>query len=71
MNEIPLLIGYSIDKALIMIGEKYEVELDLTITPYRDKIEERQGNAPIVVRQKVENGKIRLMTTYFAKSTLH
>lgn len=65
MNKTPLLIGYSLDKALKRIGEKYEIVVDSTITPYEDKREERQGNTPIVVRQKVESDKIKLTTSLF------
>jgi len=64
------VIGYKIDKALHIISEKHSVAVESTITPYEDKTEERQGNTPIVVRQKVENGRIILTTTYFAKNTL-
>ena len=71
MDRIPLVIGYKLDKALQLIGEKHSVAVDLTLTPYKDKIEERQGNTPIVVRQKVENDRIKLTTTYFAKDTLY
>lgn len=65
MNKIPLLVGYSLDKALKLIGEKYEIIVDSTITPYEDKIEERQGNTPIVVRQKIESDKIKLTISLF------
>ena len=70
MDRVPLVIGYKIDKALQIISEKRSVAVELTITPYKDKTEERQGNTPIVVRQKVENDRIILTTTYFAKNTL-
>lgn len=65
MTDIPLVIGYKLDKALQLIGEGYKVAVDETSTPYEDKKEERQGNAPIVVRQKVAGGEIRLTTSLF------
>lgn len=71
MCKIPLVIGYKLDKALQLIGEDYDIIIDSTSTPYQDKKDERQGNTPIVVRQKAENDKIRLTTTCFAKNTLH
>ncbi|MHB1392468.1 MAG: hypothetical protein ACYCYE_05180 [Clostridia bacterium] len=71
MGKIPLVIGYKLDKALQLIGEKHNIIIDTTITPYEDKKEERLGNTPIVVRQKTINDKIKLTTTYFAKNTLH
>lgn len=71
MVRIPLVIGYKLDKALQLIGEKNKIIIDSTSTPYEDKKEERQGNAPIVVRQIAKNDEIRLTTTHFAKNTLH
>ncbi|HYE83875.1 MAG TPA: hypothetical protein VEG39_17135 [Clostridia bacterium] len=65
MAEIPLVIGYKLDKALQLIGEGYNVVVDSTTTPYEDKKEERQGNTPIVVRQKVASDEIRLTTSLF------
>jgi topoisomerase IA-like protein len=59
------VIGYTLDKALQLIGEKHSVAVESTITPYKDKIEERQGNTPIVVRQKVENDRIILTACLF------
>lgn len=70
MSNIPLVIGYKLDKALQLIGEGYNIVIDATITPYEDKKEERQGNTPIVVRQKAIEDKIELTTTYFAKNNL-
>lgn len=65
MTKIPLVIGYKLDKALQLIGEGYNILVDSTITPYEDKKEERQGKAPIVVRQKAKNDEIRLTTSLF------
>jgi len=67
----PLVIGYKLDKALQLIGDKNNVIIDTTSTPYEDKKKERQGNMPIVVRQKAKNDEIRLTITHFAKNTLH
>ena len=71
MSNIPLVIGYKLDKALELLGGKQNIIIDTTTTPYEDKIEERQGNAPIVVRQITKNDEIKLTTTHFAKNTLH
>jgi hypothetical protein len=71
LSKIPLVIGYKLDKALQLIGDKQNVVIDTTITPYDDKKEERQGNTPIVVRQRVINDEMKLTTTLFAKNTLH
>ena len=65
MSDIPLVIGYKLDKALQMIGEGYKVTVDGTSTPYEDKKEERKGNTPIVVRQKFVGDEIRLTTSLF------
>ena len=71
MSRIPLVIGYKLDKALQLIGDKQNIVIDSTITPYEDKKEERQGSTPIVVRQRANKDEIKLTTTYFAKNTLH
>lgn len=68
MDSIPLVIGYTLDYALQLIGEGYDVAIDSTLTPFEDKREERQGNAPVVVRQKTESGRIKLTVSYFANS---
>jgi hypothetical protein len=62
---MPLVIGYKLDKALQLLGDKENIIIDTTSTPYQDKIEERQGNEPIVVRQKAINGKIKLTIAIF------
>ena len=71
MDNIPLVIGYTLDKALQLLDGRQNVIIETTSTPYEDKKEERQGNTPIVVRQKVTNDQIKLTTTYFASSILH
>jgi len=71
LSKIPLVIGYKLDKALQLIGGKQNIIIDSTSTPYEDKKKERQGNTPVVVRQRVINDEIKLTTTYFAKNTLH
>lgn len=65
MDRIPLVIGYRLDKAMQLLGENQNISVDSTITPYKDKTEERQGNTPIVVRQKVENDRIIITTCLF------
>lgn len=70
MNKIPLVIGYKLEKALQLIGDSYDIVVDSTTTPYEDKKEERRGSTPVVVRQKVSDGQIRLTTSCFAKSTV-
>ncbi|MEA4845611.1 MAG: hypothetical protein VB106_00090 [Clostridiaceae bacterium] len=65
MDNIPLVIGYALDRALQMIGEGHNVIIDSTSTPFEDKNMERQGNSPIVVRQKVGNEGIKLTTSIF------
>lgn len=65
MDKIPLVIGYTIEKAMQLIGAKHKVIINSTSTPYKDKTEERQGNIPIVVRQKEENDEIMLTTSLF------
>lgn len=65
MGNIPLVIGYKLDKALQLIGDKMNVIIDTTTTPYEDKKEERQGNTPIVVRQKATKDEIKLTTSLF------
>lgn len=65
MDNVPLTIGYTLDYALRLIGDKHNVTINSTSTPYEDKKMERQGNTPIVVRQKTDNGIIILTTSYF------
>ncbi len=65
MNNTSLTIGYTIEKAIYLIGQDRTVIIDSTSTPYKDKIEERKGNTPVVVRQKEECGKILLTTSIF------
>ena len=65
MDNVPLTIGYTLNCALQLIGESHSITIDSTSTPYEDKKMERQGNTPIVVRQKTDNGIIILTTSYF------
>lgn len=65
MVKIPLVVGYKLDKALQLIGDKNNIIIDSTSTPYEDKKKERQGNTPIVVRQKAKNDEIRLTVSLF------
>lgn len=64
MHNIPTVIGYKLDKALQLIGEEQTLILE-TATPYEDKKKERQGNTPIVVRQKINNDVIELTISLF------
>ncbi len=50
MPEIPITIGYEVDKALKILKE-YKVIVEETSTVFNDKIEERKENTSIVVRQ--------------------
>ncbi len=50
MPEIPITIGYEVDKALKLLKE-YKVIVEDTSTVFNDKIEERKENTSIVVRQ--------------------
>ena len=65
MDNVPLTIGYTLDYALRLIGDKHNITINSTSTPYEYKKMERQGNTPIVVRQKTDNGIIILTTSYF------
>ena len=65
MDNIPLVIGYTLDHALQIIGENHNIIIDSTSTPFEDKKKERRGNSPIVVRQKAECDKIILTTSCF------
>jgi hypothetical protein len=65
LDRIPLIIGYRLDKALQLLGEGHNIKVDSTSTPYEDRKSERQGNAPVVVRQKNINGIIELTTSLF------
>lgn len=65
LDKIPLVIGYKIEKALRLIGEDYSVIVDSTTVPYEDRKAERQGNTPVVIRQKVVNDGIVLTTSLF------
>ncbi len=65
MDDIPLVIGYTLDNALQLIGGEHNIVVESTITPYEDKKEERQGNVPIVVRQIVSSDEIKLTTSLF------
>lgn len=65
LDRIPLVIGYRLDKALELIGGSCSVSVDSTSTPYEDRKAERQGNAPVVVRQRTVDGTIILTTSLF------
>ncbi len=65
LNGIPLVIGYSLEKALELLGEGHSITVNSTTTPYEDKKAERQGNRPIVVRQKTIADRIELTTSLF------
>lgn len=71
MSNCPTVIGYKLEEALKLLGDGSKVNIDSTITPYEDKIEDRMGNSPIVVRQKTINDEIFLTVSYFGKSTLY
>jgi hypothetical protein len=62
---IPLVIGYNLEKALQLIGNDYEIIVEKTLTIYEDKKNERQGNQPIVVRQVILDEKVVLTTSLF------
>lgn len=62
---MPLVIGYRLEKALQLLDKKYNIKITTTLSPYKDKIEERQGNSAIVVRQKSESDAIQLTTGLF------
>jgi hypothetical protein len=64
LDNIPLVIGYKLDKALKLLGSR-QVDIVKTTTPFDDKIEERQGNSPIVVRQKTKNDVIQITSSLF------
>lgn len=65
LNRVPLVIGYDINKAIELIGEGYKIIVAETTTPYEDRKKERQGNTPIVVRQRVTDDGIELVTSLF------
>lgn len=70
MAGVPTVIGYKLDKALKLIGDGQKVIIESTSTPYEDKKKERQGNIPVVVRQKALKEEILLTISYFAKGTI-
>ena len=65
LDRIPLVIGYSLERALKLIGEGKSIKVDSTTTPYEDRKAERQGHMPIVVRQKNVEDRIELTTSLF------
>lgn len=65
LNRVPLVIGYDINKAIELIGEGQGIIVEETTTPYEDRKKERQGNTPIVVRQRETDDGIELMTSLF------
>ena len=65
LNRVPLVIGYDINKAIELIGEGHGIIVAETTTPYEDRKKERQGNTPIVVRQRETDDGIELMTSLF------
>ncbi|MFZ5352045.1 MAG: hypothetical protein ACOZCL_04865 [Bacillota bacterium] len=62
---VPRVIGFELEKAKKLIGSKVEIIVEETSTIFTDKIMERQGNSPIVVRQIIRDGKIVLTTSLF------
>ncbi len=65
MLNIPLVIGYNLEKAMQIIGSDNEVIVETTLTIYDDKKDERQGNQPVVVRQVILDNKVVLTTSVF------
>ncbi len=65
LDNIPLVIGYRLDKALELLDGSCSVAVDYTSTPYDDRKAERQGKPPVVVRQKVIDGTILLTASIF------
>ncbi len=67
---IPNVIGFKLEKALQLISglegiSADSIEVDCTLTPFEDKRSERRSNEPVVVRQVVSEGRIRLTTSVF------
>jgi len=65
LERTPLVIGYSLEKALELLGNQEKVTIDSTITPYEDRKQERMGKEPIVVRQIAKDDEIKLTTSLF------
>lgn len=64
MFDVPIVIGYDIDKAIQLIGDK-KIVTEMTQTPFLNKQKERQENKPVVVRQLVEGDAIKLTISLF------
>jgi hypothetical protein len=59
------LIGYSLSKAKLLIGEECNYTIVETITPFEDKRLERQGRDPVIVRQIKDNDTVCFTVSYF------
>ena len=64
MPEVPNVTGYSVKKAIAILGNK-KFSVEITSTPYEDKKLEREANEPVVVRQREEAGEIKLIAAKF------
>lgn len=64
MPEIPITIGYEVDKALKLLKD-YEVIIENTSTVFDDKINERKGNTLVVVRQIYKDSFVFLTAAKF------
>ncbi len=62
---IPYVIGFSLEKALQLLGNENNIVVEATLTIYDDKRIERQGNTPIVVRQALKDNIVTLTTSLF------
>lgn len=64
MPEVPITIGYEVEKALELLKE-YKVVVEDTSTVFNDKIQERKENIPVVVRQNFKDNFIFLTVAKF------
>ncbi|MGB7606561.1 MAG: hypothetical protein WBL93_13910 [Lutisporaceae bacterium] len=62
--EIPITIGYKVEKALELLKE-YKVIIEDTSTVFNDKIQERKDNIPVVVRQIFKDNFVFLTVAKF------
>lgn len=58
-------IGHELSYAIENIDRNKEIVIKLTQTPFKDKIIERMGNKPIVVRQIEDSKRVILTISYF------
>lgn len=58
-------IGYKLNSAIGKLDKNKELIVQITQTPLKNKMEERMGNEPIVIKHTEDNNRVILTVSYF------